>query len=349
MLIKVTDQKASDITTFLKVLSTLFVVFVHSKYIFMFNPDASEPLTVLLSDIIASAGVPLFFILSGYYLFNKGKIDHIKNIRKKLISLGIPYVVFLIVNGLALLIGHLFMPSFEMPEYISNPSLKNLALAVIGIPFWKGPQVCPPLWFIRELFILNLLVPVISVLIENRVSSLILIPVLIVLWFSPLEGELRKSVVFFTVGCLLGHYNLYPVLKVHYAIPLIVAGIAGTVLMYYTEYGLYSLLTLFVTFPFFTLGYYAVMSHRALRISKYILPFSLIVYLLHWYMVLVPQRLVIGRFPSNTGILTAVYFVLPLIVFLILVIVGMLLQKLLPKVFSFVTGMRYNKLTRSES
>ena len=100
---------------------------------------------------IYSFHVPLFFVCSGFLYQKKGEYNvwtielHIRNIQKKLLSLGIPYFIF---SSITLLFKNMFS---NVVNNQATPFFKTLLFEPIA-----------PYWYLYTLFLLFCIVPVIS-------------------------------------------------------------------------------------------------------------------------------------------------------------------------------------------
>lgn len=138
-------------------------------------------------DKVLAVRIPLYFFISGYLFFNRAddftKKDYFKKIRRRTDTLLIPYVSWVILTALILSLARILLPNFMNPE---GKVIFEWGLEEIYYSFWSGPEP-KPLWYIRDLFCIMLLSPVLYFLI----SRFKIIPVVIftLLWiiFDPLE------------------------------------------------------------------------------------------------------------------------------------------------------------------
>lgn len=145
----------------LKVWLTIMVLFIHiysnsySNYVAIFRfPLWFE---YIISQVICRCAVPGYFFISGILLYRKD-FKWSENVKKKISTLVIPYFF---INSLWLIIFFItqnipFLSSFFSNEdnNISSWGIMEYLNAFIG---YKNS--CPlvyPLWFIRDLFILNI-------------------------------------------------------------------------------------------------------------------------------------------------------------------------------------------------
>lgn len=189
----------SKIITSLKTIAAIMVVYVHSYSVFgsVGSSWADLPFIEIVFlkclRLIFDMSVPIFYIISAYLLFRK-PYTWKDNIRKKIRSLAVPYIIwnlfwFLIYNIKSIITGDLVL------------TFSTGVNSILGIPFGPGSTYCAQTWFIRDLFLMNLMSPLFAVIFRKfPVCGFISI---VALWFSPLDSHLRRSIVFFSLGCLL--------------------------------------------------------------------------------------------------------------------------------------------------
>ena len=82
---------SSDGATMAKVISTFCVVLIHSYKLFKYMDVKSSEIFYLRGvHAFATCGVPIFFLLAGYYLVYKDDWNYRNNLKKKFKSLVIP-------------------------------------------------------------------------------------------------------------------------------------------------------------------------------------------------------------------------------------------------------------------
>ena len=159
------DNNKKLLSETIGVLRFPLMVCVVLQHIFIVNKD--RYLFTMLCDkyIIPSfvyIAVPLFFFISGFLFFiyvdNFGSIEYFGKIKKRMIRLVIP---FLLWGVLALVIKYIFYRfGGEKVAYMFDHPLKWIYLIV-----WR--PVNYPLWFIRDLIFIILISPVIYFLIKR--------------------------------------------------------------------------------------------------------------------------------------------------------------------------------------
>lgn len=160
-------------------------------------------------ELITYSFVPCFFVISGFLFFanvDRNKLVFgvfLKKITSRINSLLIPYIV---ANLFALCV--LFCISYLGIESKSLPKLTtNFGTIILG--FWDTGSGSPygyGLWFLRDLFVVSFLSPLIYIYV-NKLKALGII-ILIVCWLLnivniPLSGIGLSSITFFGLGTYL--------------------------------------------------------------------------------------------------------------------------------------------------
>lgn len=196
---------------------TLMVVNIHSINLVVHfqNENVSwgnalwiENIECLFSEVISRVAVPAFFFISALLLYRKD-FSWIENIRKKVHTLVIPY---LIVNSLWIIIYFVLQsipalsPFFTMDGYIIRKW--NIMGWLKGYGIFSSPLVAP-LWFIRDLFVLNVLSKIIKKTLECA-PKLFLVVVLL-FWILPFSTLIfcldKQAICFWCLGFLCVHFK----------------------------------------------------------------------------------------------------------------------------------------------
>lgn len=190
------------------------VVFIHAYATFSSvavesdTPVWLENTKFIVSEIISRCAVPGFFLISAMLLYRKNW-SWKTNCLKKLKSLGLPYII---MNGLWIgifFIAHQlpFIKGFiDASNLISNFS--EFVDAFIG--YKSGYPFLYPLWFLRDLLILNILSLVIWKLID-RFCNLMLIASLLCWIFLQKTGLFflnLQGIFFWILGGVLVKKNI---------------------------------------------------------------------------------------------------------------------------------------------
>ena len=215
---KIADQRLSEIVRALRFPLILIVVFIHvplassEGQVLPFGlPGDAYPwyqyISQMISFTIGDMAVPMFFLFSGYYMFNKmktwgRKTIYVEETKKRWKTLIIPYIiwcVFALFANQSLMLAK----GEDLPWIDISSSLHRLLYT-----FVLGPENFP-LWYVRDLIILAFLAPVVD-WISRRIPWLLLLLFLIYLinWHLWEIPSLR-GIIYFTLGAIFGTSCLY--------------------------------------------------------------------------------------------------------------------------------------------
>lgn len=186
---------------------------------------------ILFSEGICRIAVPAFFLISGYLFFNKleqwdwsvwsGKI------KRRFHTLFIPYIFWNMLGIIYLCVAPFFgtvtenlgsiLSIFQERGWLRlfwdsnrimeqwNPPTVNL----LGVAMHNGMPANTPLWFIRDLIVLNLLSPFVYALVRfTRQYGIGILTILFVLniWI-PIEGFSITGILFYASGAYFAIYS----------------------------------------------------------------------------------------------------------------------------------------------
>ena len=162
-----------------------------------------------LFNYVIITAVPLFFLISGFLFFlNVEKYSfsiYKKKMKSRVHSLVIPYICWNLLIIVLFLAQQLFLPS------LSSGGIKPVM--EWGFTDWissvycvNGLPICYQFWFIRDLIVAMIVIPVLyPVLVKSKGSLLILLGVL---WFFGVDthviGLNFVSLFFFYLGAFIG-------------------------------------------------------------------------------------------------------------------------------------------------
>jgi len=172
-----------------------------------------------LEDVISNGltrfAVPLFLAISGYLFFRPGngaKPDFRVKIAKRVRTLFVPFVIWNCI-GMALVVAARNLPWFRefMPQYLADMSWEQFARLFVTYP------VNFPLWYLRNLFLLALLSPLIYLFCRDRAGAIVWLVLMTVLWSHEKIGTdivSAESVLFFSLGAAAALRSV-PLSKLH--------------------------------------------------------------------------------------------------------------------------------------
>lgn len=133
-------------------------------------------------DKALAVRIPLYFFISGYLFFNRAdsftKSDYFKKVRRRVDTLLVPYLSWIIITIVFFALQQQYLGEFSSGN---NTLISEWGWLDIYNAFWGGP-ILGPLWFVRDLFSLMLLSPILYFIIKRFK----IIPVIIfnILWVA---------------------------------------------------------------------------------------------------------------------------------------------------------------------
>lgn len=194
---------------------TLMVVNIHSINLVVHfqtgnvswgNSPWLATIEYLFSEVVSRTAVPAFFFISALLLYKK-EFKWIDNLKKKIRSLVIPYIivnsfwiaVYLILQSIPSLSTYFTMDGYIIRNWDIIGWLK-------GYGIFSSPLVAP-LWFIRDLFVLNVLSKVIKRILNYAPTAFAIL--LLLFWISPYNTHIfclnKQALCFWSFGYICVH------------------------------------------------------------------------------------------------------------------------------------------------
>lgn len=191
---------------FISVMAMFAIVFVNSYnygngYLAPYSVtktgfNAAEMFEYFFSNGLFAFAIPMFFIFSGFLFFIKYENSisgYTNKIRGRIFPLLVPYVIWSILSGIAIII----LSNFE-----NFKNLKFIRDNLVGLNEFYIYLIKPPayqLWFLRQIMLLSVLAPIIYILVKYT-KAFILIP-FAVLWFFNIDYIINSQALFyFSIG-----------------------------------------------------------------------------------------------------------------------------------------------------
>lgn len=206
---KLTDRD-SAIFTAMKTVAMLMVLVIHAD---LRSHGAEQTLVTdfyneLFSGLLASAAVPIFFFISGFFLFRN--FDFKRKFKSRINSIYIPYFIWC-TWGVCILF--ILQGLLGLEALFSGRELKLLrdftAIDYFRV-YWdirNGDPITSTLWFLRDLCLMVLLSPLINVIIKRPIWGGMFLFVLFLLGILGISNQL---IGFFSVFYLsLGGWAAY--------------------------------------------------------------------------------------------------------------------------------------------
>jgi fucose 4-O-acetylase-like acetyltransferase len=216
------DKPSSERITLLRFLLIVGVVYIHARgtefglangVVGLSNSSyLSDFLRSLISDGLARISIPLFFLFAGYFFFLcfSWSIDNYKKkIKSRIKSLLIPFLfwnlltLFLYAVAQNIPATQIYF-SGKIAPLISTFGAYDYLNAIIGI---DGFPISYQFWFIRDLMLIVLLVPLINVAIKG-IPKVFLAGILVCWFFNIWPVNLPAGFTFFSVGAYFARSNI---------------------------------------------------------------------------------------------------------------------------------------------
>jgi surface polysaccharide O-acyltransferase-like enzyme len=346
-------QYVSEKLKILSAVAIILVLYIHSG----FHDDEIQGMALnhytqeLISTFIGRCAVPLFYTISGYLFFLKvphGLSSIREKMQKRVHTLLIPYII----TALFYVAFQFLINSIPATSKFVNSSILPVlqqswprVLVAIFYDYGNGVPVAFHLWFVRDLLVLVLLSPLLYILLRHlgwwwvlltflpAYADLDIIPTVALFWFS-LGGALTKHSItvkhpklglgllaLFLVLCFLQLFSSELTVWKYFSIPLILLGVAA----------------LWFAYDAFVPASFSLLRHPWLNAVG---NFTFFVYLFHEPTLNVVRKLlvlVVGK--NSLGYLFS-YLASPWVFLVGATMAGILLKKLVPRLYAIVVGGR---------
>ena len=307
----------------------------------------------IISRIVSHFAVPLFFLISSLLLYRK-EFTWRSNMKKKLKTLIIPYIIWVTIYIVLYFIGQTIPATaiyFANPDrLVRNMSAMDFIGAYTGIA--NGGLFVNAIWFLRDLIIYNLLASVIKKVVDKFPSLIFML--LVVLWIAGSSAKFlglnTQGIVFFTLGYYIVLYekkiSIFDRISLWQAVVVFIITVALEY-SYYLEgetltIALHAISTIFgILIVILISG--KIISYNSDSIPKIIsiiAEYSFFVYVSHDFVQTIFKKLATKILPNNDFFKIIEFFSIPLIVCGVCIIGALLMRKSMPKVYNVVTGSR---------
>ena len=355
---------------FYSFISMLLLVFVHgynlqNSYLQPFT-IADEPLTIttfteyFLANGLFRFRIPMLFIISGYLFATHDTRPYGERIKKRLRTLGIPYLLW---SAFALLLTFLWQQFPVTAQAVSHAQLDQLGdnrpYTEIGFGGlflrWTLRPIAFQLWFIRSLLLYNILYPLL-------LKAVIKIPkvwftIVVLLWLVTFAVPFIESegLFFFTLGIALQKNN-FNIEKTPYWLNIkiwapvfIISAAIKTYLAFQFGWSAGSFITLSLLHKLCVFSGLVTMWYGCDALVKYFMgrkwfvwssAFTFIIYAMHVPLVNYCTQLVFTYFKNVPLLRLTTFTLLPLLIAGCCILLGAVFRKILPKLYAVATGGR---------
>jgi fucose 4-O-acetylase-like acetyltransferase len=302
-----------------------------------------------LTDTITCVAVPLFFLMSGFLLYVK-ELGFFENLKKKSKTILLPYFLWAILIIIFLFTAQGF--SFTKP-YFATLIVRNFSpLDWIGVFLGHCGKFAEPnahplvyqFWFLRDLFVLNLLFVLIKKIVDLYPGSAFVL--FFLLWIGGINIYIvnTAALFFFALGYYIVKYKInYKYIDniktsdivIMYMITIL------TSLFFKEKVTVISAINIIIGIMFFIrLSYSFIKIKRLYKILSWLEQYAFWVYATHGIVIAAMIKISIKITPMNGGWLLVNYFGITLLCIFILVCIGIIFRKIFPKMFLILTGGR---------
>jgi surface polysaccharide O-acyltransferase-like enzyme len=355
----VIEKNLSKRINSLRFLLIVFVVFIHNtpdEINFHGNIDVLQiPLYVekiryLISGIISRVAVPMFFLISGFLLYSKEKYFIIV-LKKKCKTILLPYIIwqFIYLWWVFIVQNNPIRESFAQAEdRLLNYGILDWLQAFFG-NFTKDPGLARtpynyPLWFLRDLFILDVLFIPLKRLIDKFPFGILTIAAL--LWISDTQLWVvsPEALLYFILGYYIVKYSISE--KMVDTIRFIDIGIiySFTVIseLFFTDtfIAIHKFNIIIGVLFFIKVSLYFIENSKVYNKLVWLGKYEFIIFAFHAWVLQYVIKVMYILIPMKNALILLEYFSAVLVTIVLCIISGVVLEKIMPKVYKIVTGGR---------
>lgn len=336
----------------LKIWLTIMVLYIHSysENINMASgsvqldvPYWLETLKHVVSQCISRCAVPTFFFLSALLLYRK-PFSWKENIRKKINTLLIPYII---INSFWIAFFLICQQIPILSEYFS--SADNIVMQwgfVDWLQAYGIMSITPlvyPLWFVKNLFLLNIFSVIIGKMMDKYPN--LLLGILGLMWLLTDVSYFTQTVCFWGVGCYFAKQKIELecfdklgriISAVIYALLIVLDVLLRESVVHDIVHRVCILVGGIFFFVFATKIKREKIRRLLLEISQYVF----CVYLLHEMILTMLKKICVKVFPITPIFQLIQYIGIPILIFVGCLILSVCIKKYMPKVYIALTGGR---------
>lgn len=351
------DQEESENLTIYKFILTIMVVFIHSysteinfasKTVTFNVPIWLETIKYTISQVISRSAVPAFFLISAILLYRK-PYSWKMNCIKKLKTLALP---FFIINSVWIVVSFVAQQIpysrdfFSKPEHIiANWNIADFIDGYLG--YKTNFPFLYPLWFLRDLLVLNILSTAIWKLIDklpNITLVISLISWIIIgqtgLFFLDIQG-----VCFWILGGVIvkKNINLNTIKKIPLLYLFIAYSLLITLCLLTNEtqfHGPIHRITFATGVIFWFAVTYLLKNMRIRNVLLYLSTYSFSIYIFHEFITSIFKAICGKIFPLTSISQLLQYIFIPFVVITICIIFSRLFKSIFPNFYCLLIGNR---------
>lgn len=350
------SEEQSKRLNILKLLMAIFVVYIHAErsninfsteIIALATPQWFELLKYAVSELIPRCATSCFFLMASILLYRKDYIWK-DNIVKKCKSLLVPYVI---MNTVWIVIFAVCQSIPQIAVFFRNPD--NI-VADFSVYKWfqaYGIGHLPfldTLWFVRNLFILNILASAIKLLID-RFPNASVIAIVTLFFLSPAIDFPYLQIVDLSMWCFgylivkhridINYFDKNRWIPIIYVITIIICLILKDISIAVLTTALYRfrlVISIIFWYSCFTRNFNGTLQRLFQKYSKY----HFGIYLFFEMTMTFAIKIIAKVFGTSISVQVLEYMLLPLTIVTFAIILCIILKRVAPKVLSLLTGAR---------
>lgn len=350
------EKEESGRIQFMKMVFCIMVVFIHSYTTEIRFSDAvvtvREPVWMAfvkytISQTISRCAVPGFFMISAVLLYRKD-FSWSKNVKSKIQSLLVPYFLF----NTFWIVFFYFVHKIKILNMFFSSQQNNIAQwgmmewldAYLGI---DGYPMLYPLWFVRDLFVLNIFAKVLKQVIDRfpKIWLAFIVTALALNNNSRMFFLSTEAVAFFSLGYYVVKYGLHfrDLDKIHAALTGALYAVLAVVSYVTKEMPIHSVfyaLTNAAGILFWAGASRHFMNGRYKKKLLWAAKYNFSIYLFHEFCLTMLKKAWFKVFSRDAFLLEAAYFILPFIIVIFCIALSRVMEMVMPQLYRVLTGGR---------
>lgn len=365
------SETTSKSITALRFILSVLIVFAHNNFnaaeiAERFADPAMRPVFVenafgswlqfFISLGLANCAVPLFFLFSAFLQAKKDDPYPVL-LKKRVKSLLVPYLIWMTLYAVYSSFGKYLIFKIA-PGLLNNPDTTFLTWIFadwfhkfIGYaPGYSHPAFAAQFWFVRDLFILVVLSPVLKFIIRKIPAAFL--GILLLIYAIPLNVYFvqNNALIFYSLGLYWGMFDFdlfekikeikwLELLPVYALLYILLKILEAQIIQAYIVALVMLPFTCVVVLKFASI---IVNNEKAFSVASYLSAFSFFLYAIHGPVLMeIMKKLWIRILPmKNTFFCLCEYFGVSLLVIAIGTGIGILLRKICPPLFAWMNGGR---------
>ena len=298
---------------------------------------------LVITNEITRVAVPLFFGISGFLFFRNYRVPatifFVEKIKKRIDTVFIPFLTFSILGLLFTYLSFLCFPQFFTGE---NKEIINYGITECLHAIFIEPVGTYQLWFLKDLFILILLSPLIYIVL--KVLKWLFVVILFFLWVNDVQCFVSiEAILFFSLGSAVALYKRELLEKqcdnemLIYGVLLFWLSVCFGI-VYFQLDRIWHCSCIFLGILSIWILYDKLYDKLPKDVTVY--SFSFFIYLTHEPLLTVIKKVLLSVLGTSMSSLFIIYLFSPVFTIMCCVICGKIIKSRLPKAYAFLTGGR---------